>query len=95
MFLQIRLFGDPTARGSELPELQIGFSARLESSASDIRHQTSHDVIPDFVGGWAFGDAIGVGLYSVDGWWTVVSLVVDASLSEVCHFLSKLMCTRT
>ena len=41
-----------------------------------------HDVSCDFVGGWAFGEALGVGVRSVDGWWTVVGLSVAVALSE-------------
>ena len=33
--------------------------------------QATHDVACDFVDGFAFGDALGVGLRSVAGWWTV------------------------
>ena len=46
----------------------------------------SHDVSCDFVRGWAFGDALGVGVRSVDGWWTVVGLSVVAELSQESLF---------
>lgn len=30
--------------------------------------------MPDFVDGWAFGNAVGVGLRSIEGWWNVVTV---------------------
>lgn len=35
--------------------------------------------MPDFVDGWAFGNAVGVGLRSVEGWWNVVTVEVLGS----------------
>lgn len=39
--------------------------------STHVRHEPTQDVICDFVDGWAFGNALGIGLRSVDGWWTV------------------------
>lgn len=36
----------------------------------------THDVMPDFVDGWAFGDAVGVGLRSKEGWWSVAGVEI-------------------
>lgn len=36
----------------------------------------------DFVDGWAFGDALGVGIRSISQWWTVKNVsVVNAKVS--------------
>ncbi|CAL1703964.1 unnamed protein product [Somion occarium] len=68
---EIRLFGDPKARGSDVPELQISYTVEIEHPREALTVQPTHHVVPDFVDGWAFGDAFGIGLRSVDGWWTV------------------------
>ncbi|KAI0646781.1 hypothetical protein C8Q79DRAFT_907130 [Trametes meyenii] len=65
---EIRLFGDP--RG-DAPKLSITVTVDIEEPEHAIVRDSSHDVSCDFVDGWAFGDAVGVGLLSVDGWWTV------------------------
>lgn len=41
------------------------------SDTSPIQHQSSQDVICDFVSGFAFGDCIGIAVQSLSGWWTV------------------------
>ncbi|KAH8102881.1 hypothetical protein BXZ70DRAFT_1006072 [Cristinia sonorae] len=80
---EIRLFGDPVfKRNSEVPELQISLKVSIEEPTPQLVLQESHHVRPDFVDGWAFGDAVGVGLRSVDGWWTVTNATV---VSESIH----------
>src|SRR6266576_3986975 len=73
--VQIRLFGDPKEGGSETPILIISVNARLESSFSVLNHETSYDVAPDFVEGFAFGDALGVGLRCLSTSWCAVMAV--------------------
>ena len=68
--LQIRLFGDPAVRHSEIPEILIDVSVGIESSRISDELQESHHVVPDFVAGWAFGRAIGIGVRGNGGWWT-------------------------
>lgn len=58
---EIRLFGDPKSGDSETPTLIISVNARVESS-NVLNHETSYDIAPNFVEGFAFGDALGVGL---------------------------------
>ncbi|KAI0670663.1 hypothetical protein C8Q78DRAFT_1070204 [Trametes maxima] len=65
---EIRLFGDP--RG-DLPKLSITLTVDIEEPEHAIVRDSTHDVSCDFVDGWAFGDAVGIGLLSVDGWWIV------------------------
>ena len=84
--MQIRLFGDPRHSDSEIPQLSVTISVDVEQPGEiplPVARAESHDVACDFVGGWAFGDAIGVGLRSVDDWWTVTAVEASASLSEV------------
>ncbi|KAL4262942.1 Peptidase S9 prolyl oligopeptidase catalytic domain-containing protein [Pleurotus pulmonarius] len=72
---EIRLFGDPSASKKEYPiqSLQIGVDIDLLTSdlSTHVTHEPTQDVICDFVDGWAFGNALGIGIRSVDGWWTV------------------------
>ncbi|EGN96142.1 hypothetical protein SERLA73DRAFT_124984 [Serpula lacrymans var. lacrymans S7.3] len=70
---EIRLFGDPTAYNSKIPILSINFHVEIEPAISSIVREPMQDVVCDFVDGMAFGDAIGVGLRSIDGWWAVTS----------------------
>ncbi|KAI0781232.1 hypothetical protein BD413DRAFT_600635 [Trametes elegans] len=66
---EIRLFGDPGHGG--VPKLSISVTVDVEQPVVSVVHSPSHDVSANFVEGWAFGNAFGVGLRSVDGWWTV------------------------
>lgn len=83
MRIQIRLFGDPKGGDSEAPTLIISINARFESSSIPIRRETSYDVAPDFVEGFAFGDALGVGLRCLSTTsWTVTALSPSHQLHE-------------
>ncbi|KAI0028355.1 hypothetical protein K488DRAFT_89825 [Vararia minispora EC-137] len=68
---EIRLFGDPRSSGTETPTLNISLEVQLASSSEHVVHETTLDVLCDFVDGYAFGDAIGIGIRSTAGWWTV------------------------
>ncbi|GJE86814.1 hypothetical protein PsYK624_028970 [Phanerochaete sordida] len=68
---EIRLFGDPTVRGSDVPKLSINISARVQPPEPWLQLASDHDVLPTFVSGWAFGDALGVGLRANGDTWTV------------------------
>ena len=41
---------------------------------------TDHDILPTFVDGYAFGQAIGVGLQAISDWWTVSRVEMDPTL---------------
>jgi hypothetical protein len=71
MIAQIRLFGDPAVSGSDVPTLSITVDVQFEESTSNVSVSMSHNVIPDFIEGWAFGKTLGVGIRSSVGWWTV------------------------
>ncbi|KAL0578240.1 hypothetical protein V5O48_003735 [Marasmius crinis-equi] len=68
---QIRLFGDPHVQNSEVPVQMISINMTVEDTILDVVHEDSLDVVCDFVDGHAFGDAVGIALRSVSGWWTV------------------------
>ena len=72
--IQIRLFGDPTRWDRGEPKLSIGFSVAIQVPEETVNVVPDHHVVPNFVDGWAFGDAIGVGLLSLNGWWTVTEV---------------------
>jgi hypothetical protein len=56
----------------------------VEVANNDLVWEPTQDVVPDFIDGLAFGHALGVGLRSVSGWWTVISvkLVDDERQAE-------------
>ncbi|KAH9946364.1 uncharacterized protein BXZ73DRAFT_37690 [Epithele typhae] len=86
---EIRLFGDPRHDTSSngVPKLSITVTFEIEDPNAvpePVVRDTSHDVACDFVGGWAFGEALGIGLQSKHGWWTVVDVVSTDAISEVC-----------
>ncbi|THH15894.1 hypothetical protein EW146_g4658 [Bondarzewia mesenterica] len=87
----IRLFGDPAAYDSENPTLDITMTVELEPSEPGIVHEAPHDIMSDFVDGFAFGEAVGVGLRSVSGWWTVTS----SSLSQDIQGLDLVLLRET
>ncbi|PFH45661.1 hypothetical protein AMATHDRAFT_200381 [Amanita thiersii Skay4041] len=68
---EIRLFGDPRVKGSEMPVQKLKLTVGLEDRLETVVHEADQDVICDFVNGFAFGRTIGLGLRSVSGWWTV------------------------
>ncbi|KII88901.1 hypothetical protein PLICRDRAFT_175154 [Plicaturopsis crispa FD-325 SS-3] len=73
---EIRLFGDPRASNSEVPVLNINLTAEVERAADTVVLEPTHDVTSDFVDGFAFGEAFGVGLRSISGWATVTEASV-------------------
>ncbi|KAF8626190.1 hypothetical protein AX15_005070 [Amanita polypyramis BW_CC] len=70
---EIRLFGDPHTAGHNVPIQRLNLSVELEECTETVIHEPTQDIVCDFVEGIAFGTAIGVGLRSVSGWWTVRS----------------------
>jgi hypothetical protein len=81
---EIRLFGDPliqNADGNPTPVQKLQISVALESPELQVQRIENHDIVPDFVSGFAFGSAFGVGLKSVEGWWTVMD--VKSSVPEL------------
>ena len=71
---QIRLFGDPRARDSEIPVQTLSFSVQVQSDDAFFAYQPSQTVICDFIDGFAFGEAMGIGVQSIVGWWTVTDV---------------------
>ncbi|KAK7693141.1 hypothetical protein QCA50_002707 [Cerrena zonata] len=80
---EIRLFGDPSSREHQVPELQITYALELELPLQTLLVQATHHIVPDFVDGWAFGNTVGVGLRSVGGWWTITRAELLSGSAEV------------
>ncbi len=89
--VKIRLFGDPAVRHSDVPELQITFNVGIENPTDTFTHSSSHTIVPDFIEGWAFGEAIGVGIRTSGGWWTVNEVRLGDGGSKVGFPISTIM----
>ncbi|KAJ7168119.1 hypothetical protein C8R43DRAFT_1060269 [Mycena crocata] len=76
--LQIRLFGDPK---TSAPTQTLNLTIDVESPSHSVKLEPTQDVSCDFVDGYAFGDAIGLGVRSLAGWWTVTDAIL-ATQSE-------------
>jgi hypothetical protein len=80
---KIRLFGDPRASGIEQPTLNLAVEVQTEARKNEVVRDETIDVICDFVGGYAFGDCIGLGFRSVDGWWTATDIHTPRGMPSV------------
>ena len=67
--------------------MKIDLNIDLEMKSPALVRDASHDVICNFVGGLAFGDALGVGVKSVDGWWNIEAVEL-LDLPKVWYFFS-------
>lgn len=95
-----RLFGDPSTYKSPYPILDIIVSVELEFpsallqslgppsyclSTLPLQHSPEHSITPHIVAGKPFGEAIGIGVRSIDfgesGWWTVTDARLLTSTS--------------
>ena len=77
------MFGDPKGGGSEAPTLVASVNARFETPSVPIGREAPYDVAPDFFEGFAFGDALGVGLRCLSASsWTVTALSPSHELRE-------------
>ncbi|TDL27220.1 hypothetical protein BD410DRAFT_713943 [Rickenella mellea] len=88
---EIRLFGDPHSAGREYPVLKLRLAVKTESLNPEIVREPLMDVICDFVDGYAFGDALGIGLRSVNGWWSVDELSLLPDIPSVSGLELKLL----
>lgn len=71
--LQIRLFGKPKDEAKLVPTLQVSLSVKTAPSKA-VSLVFPHDIVPDFINGYAFGNAVGIGLRAFDGRWKVNEL---------------------
>ncbi|KAJ7236724.1 hypothetical protein B0H12DRAFT_124090 [Mycena haematopus] len=71
---EIRLFGAPRFG---VPTQAINLTIGVETPTDGVKLEPTQDVFCDFVDGYAFGDAIGVGVRSLGGWWTVTDAVLS------------------
>ncbi|KAJ7702393.1 hypothetical protein B0H17DRAFT_923464 [Mycena rosella] len=78
---RIRLFGDPKL--GRTPIQSINLTIDVETPSHSVNLEPTQDVICDFVDGYAFGDAIGLGVRSRTGWWTVTDAVLAASSEDI------------
>ncbi|KAF5391841.1 hypothetical protein D9757_001678 [Collybiopsis confluens] len=80
---EIRLFGDPRLqRASEIPAQSINIKLDFDHIAQ-VAWESTQDVVPDFVDGWAFGEAIGIGLRTSNEWWSIHSVwLANPELNE-------------
>jgi hypothetical protein len=77
------LFGDPRDTGSEVPALSISVDVCLDSPTSAMRREECRDVVPDFVDGFAFGEALGIGLRCIStSSWAVTALSPSPELLQ-------------
>ncbi|KAG2020554.1 hypothetical protein CC2G_005880 [Coprinopsis cinerea AmutBmut pab1-1] len=81
---EIRLFGDPEIQlGSPTPRLEIKVDITLDVQDQPYTHESSLDIIPNFVSGYAFGNATGVAIRSISDWLTVKDAVLAADRPQV------------
>ena len=59
----------------------------MENPVEEVVRDPTQDVTCDFVDGFAFGDALGFGLRSVDGWWAVKDVTLADDQAAVCAIL--------
>ncbi|KAI5835596.1 hypothetical protein K523DRAFT_368134 [Schizophyllum commune Tattone D] len=76
---EIRLFGDP---GDGIPVQSLRLTVELESiTEPSVQAVPTHHVYPDFLDGLAFGEAIGLGVRSVSGCWSVADVALESSIT--------------
>lgn len=81
------MFGDPrTHSHSDIPVLSINVAVEIQQPAKKLVRDESQDVTCDFVDGFAVGDAFGIGLRSIDGWWTVTKAAFRDTHIDVSGF---------
>ncbi|PPQ78159.1 hypothetical protein CVT25_015492 [Psilocybe cyanescens] len=83
---EIRLFGDPLVRESDVPVQQLTLSLQVQEMNEGLVHQNSQNLASDFLSGFAFGRAIGVAVQSIDEWWTVSSLKLKGQVPVIAYF---------
>ncbi|KDR81373.1 hypothetical protein GALMADRAFT_263657 [Galerina marginata CBS 339.88] len=76
---EIRLFGDPLVQQhhSDVPVQKLNLTVRLQEIGSSPIHDQSQDVACDFLAGYAFGDAFGIGIQSGTRWWTAIDIKLN------------------
>lgn len=72
---EIRLFGDPHVMNTEIPTQVISLFVQVDSNQTVVQHESSQDVLCDFVDGLAFGETIGIGMRSPT--WSTVTRVAS------------------
>ncbi|KAJ6547143.1 hypothetical protein B0H19DRAFT_255176 [Mycena capillaripes] len=72
---EIRLFGDPK-KATPTQSIKLSITVDTPNLLTMVSLEPTQNVLCDFVDGYAFGDAIGLGVRSAGGWWTVTDAAV-------------------
>ncbi|KAF8184969.1 hypothetical protein K438DRAFT_1597701 [Mycena galopus ATCC 62051] len=76
---EIRLFGAPRFGA---PTQTINLTIQVESPNESVQLEPTQHVLCDFVDGYAFGDALGLGVSSLGGWWTATDAVLSPKSND-------------
>ncbi|KAF7338633.1 Transmembrane protein [Mycena venus] len=63
------------------PTQTINLTIDIEGLKDWVQLEPTQDVLCDFVDGYAFGDALGVGVRSLGGWWTATGAVLTSNVN--------------
>ncbi|TFK25060.1 hypothetical protein FA15DRAFT_687246 [Coprinopsis marcescibilis] len=92
---EIRLFGDPDTQGSAYPEQIINLGITLDIQNQSHAYEPTLNVVPNFIDGYSFGNALGIGLRGLADWINVDgAAVADASDAAPSVSVSLLRGTR-
>ncbi|EJD53346.1 hypothetical protein AURDEDRAFT_149076 [Auricularia subglabra TFB-10046 SS5] len=87
---EIRLFGDPLVQGRVVPSIEIDFTVAFDKRVgASIVRESQLDVVPDFVDGYALGDALSLGVRNADTQKAVDVVDVSAEGSSITATLLK------
>ena len=63
----------------------MNFNLLKERKENIVIRNESIDTVPDFVNGLSFGNAVGVGIQSLGGWWVVKDVVTEPDFPPVSN----------
>lgn len=87
---EIRLFGDPQVQERAVPSIEIDFTVAFDESAgASFVRETQLDVVPDFVDGYALGDALSLGVRNANPQNAIEVVSVSAEGSSIDATLLK------
>ena len=72
----------------------ISLDVVIEPRETTVVRDPALDVFCDFVDGWAFGSALGIGIHAMEGWWDVLDVAgsVSAATMPVGHKPEQICC---
>ncbi|CAK5279385.1 unnamed protein product [Mycena citricolor] len=75
---EIRLFGDPK-EAAPTQSIRVSVDLETPSGIEPLKIESSQNVVADFLDGYSFGNALGLGVRNVDTkWWNVTSVLLFA-----------------